>query len=163
MRGVLFLCVANSARSQMAEGIARFLAGPGLRVWSAGSDPTRVRPEAIAVLKEIGIDISGQRSKAVAEIPAADVDTVITLCAEEACPVFLGKARRLHWALADPAAAEGSEEQRLAAFREVRDELRRRIAAVLGGRSPRRPHPRPAGDRSHRRGGASRTGRDDRR
>jgi arsenate reductase len=101
-----------------------------------------VRPEAIAVLKEIGIDISHHRSKAVAEIPAAEVDTVITLCAEEVCPVYLGRARRLHWGLADPAAVEGPDEQRLAAFRETRDELRRRIAAVLGddirGREERR-------------------------
>ena len=95
-KGILFLCVANSARSQLAEGIARVLAPPGVTVWSAGSQPTRVRPEAIAALAEIGIDISRHRSKAVAEIPAAEVDTVITLCGEEECPLFLGKARRLH-------------------------------------------------------------------
>jgi arsenate reductase len=132
LRGLLFLCVANSARSQMAEGIARSLAAPGLVVASAGSHPTRVRPEAIAVLQEIGIDISGQRSKRVAEIPVADVDTVITLCAEEVCPVYLGNARRLNWGLADPAAVEGSDDRRLAAFGKTRDELRRRIAALLG-------------------------------
>ena len=130
-RGILFLCVANSARSQMAEGIARSLASPGMKVWSAGSRPTRVRPEAIAVLKEIGIDISHHRSKAVAEIPAAEVDTVITLCGEEECPVFLGKARRLHWGLADPAAITGSESDRLDAFRKTRDELSRRLEAFL--------------------------------
>lgn len=90
-RGLLFLCVANSARSQMAEGIARSLAPLDTTIWSAGSAPTRVRPEAIAVLAEVGIDISGHRSKAVGEIPADEVDTVITLCAEEECPVFLGK------------------------------------------------------------------------
>src|SRR5512136_816861 len=132
MTGILFLCVANSARSQMAEGIARSLAPPGVRIWSAGSRPTSVRPEAIAVLKEIGIDISGHRSKAVAEIPASEVDTVITLCAEEECPVFLGKARRLHWGLPDPAAAEGDEAVRLEAFRRIRDELRSRLAALFG-------------------------------
>lgn len=131
-RGILFLCVANSARSQMAEGIARALAPAGVTVWSAGSRPTRVRPEAIAVLAEIGIDISGHRSKAVAEIPADQVDTVITLCGEEECPVFLGRARRLHWGLPDPAAVSGSEEERLGAFRVVRDELRLRISAIFG-------------------------------
>jgi protein-tyrosine-phosphatase len=134
MRGILFLCVANSARSQMAEGIARSVAPPGLRVWSAGSRPTRVRPEAVAVLREIGIDISLHRSKAVAEIPASEVDTVITLCAEEECPLFLGRATRLHWSLPDPAAVAGSDEDRLAAFRRTRDELQRRIADVLGDR-----------------------------
>jgi arsenate reductase len=128
MKGVLFLCVANSARSQMAEGIARSLAPGGTKIWSAGSRPTSVRPEAIAVLREIGIDISGHRAKAVAEIPAAEVDTVITLCGEEECPVFLGKATRLHWGLPDPAAVNGSQAERLDAFRRVRDELRRRIA-----------------------------------
>jgi ACR3 family arsenite transporter len=127
MKGVLFLCVANSARSQMAEGIARSLAPAGMKIWSAGSRPTSVSPDAIAVLKEIGIDISGQRAKAVARIPAAEVDTVITLCGEEECPVFLGKATRLHWGLPDPAAVSGSEVERSSAFRQVRDELRRRI------------------------------------
>ena len=113
--------------SQIAEGIARSLAPAGTRVWSAGSRPTSVRPEAIAVLREIGIDISGHRAKAVGEVPAADVDTVITLCGEEECPVFLGKATRLHWGLPDPAAVNGSEAERLDAFRNVRDELHRRI------------------------------------
>ena len=130
-RGVLFLCVANSARSQLAEGIARSLAPPGVTVWSAGSQPTRVRPEAIAVLAEIGIDISHHRSKAVSEIPADEVDTVITLCGEEECPVFLGRARRLHWGLSDPASASGSAADRAKAFRRTRDELRRRLAVVF--------------------------------
>jgi len=128
MKGVLFLCVANSARSQMAEGIARALLPPDVKVWSAGSRPTHVRPEAIAVLSEIGIDISQHRAKAVAEIPGAEVDTVVTLCGEEECPLFLGKAVRLHWGLADPAAVSGTELDRLVAFRRVRDELRTRIA-----------------------------------
>jgi thioredoxin type arsenate reductase len=130
-KGILFLCVANSARSQMAEGIARSLATPGMKIWSAGSRPTKVRPEAIAVLKEIGIDISQNRSKAVAEIPADEIDTVITLCAEEECPVFLGKAQRLHWGLPDPAAVVGTEEEALSAFRKIRDDLSRRITAFL--------------------------------
>jgi arsenate reductase len=134
MKGILFLCVANSARSQIAEGVARSIVPAGTKVWSAGSRPTSVRPEAIAVLKELGIDISHHRSKAVAEIPAAEVDTVITLCGEEECPVFLGKARRRHWGLPDPAAVTGSEEDRLTAFRNTRDELRRRIEALLSGK-----------------------------
>ena len=133
MKGILFLCVANSARSQIAEGIARSLAPDEVKVWSAGSRPTRVRPEAIAVLKEIGIDISHYRSKAVAEIPDAEVDTVITLCGKEECPLFLGKARSLHWGLPDPAAVSGSEDQRLDAFRKTRDELRRRLQPFLAG------------------------------
>jgi protein-tyrosine-phosphatase len=131
MNGILFLCVANSARSQMAEGIARSLAPPGMKIWSAGSQPTSVRQEAIAVLQEIGIDISSSRSKSVSEIPPAEVDTVITLCAEEECPVFLGKAHRLHWGLPDPAAVGGSETERLSAFRETRNELRRLITALF--------------------------------
>ncbi len=136
MKGILFLCVANSARSQMAEGIARSMAPSGLRVWSAGSSPTRVRPEAIAVLREIGVDISHYRSKAVAEIPASEVDTVVTLCGEEECPLFLGKARRLHWGLPDPTAANGSEVDRLPVFRDIRDELRRRISALFAEGAP---------------------------
>jgi arsenate reductase len=131
MNGILFLCVANSARSQIAEGIACALAPPGLKIWSAGSRPTSVRPEAIVVLREIGIDISGHRSKSVTEIPPSEVDTVITLCGEEECPVFLGKAKRLHWGLPDPAAVSRSETERLEAFRAVRDELRRRITALF--------------------------------
>jgi arsenate reductase len=135
-RGILFLCVANSARSQMAEGIARFLAPPGVTVWSAGSKPTRVRPEAIAALAEIGIDISYHLSKHVSEIAAAEVDTVITLCGEEACPVFLGRARRLHWGLPDPAGADGSEADRADAFRQIRDELRRRLGVLFARDAP---------------------------
>ena len=131
MKGILFLCVANSARSQMAEGIARSIAPPGMKIWSAGSRPASVRPEAIAVLREIGIDISGNWSKAVSVIPADEVDTVITLCAEEQCPVFLGKAQRVHWDLPDPAAVVGSNTKRMQAFRAVRDELRQRITGLF--------------------------------
>jgi arsenate reductase len=143
MKGVLFLCVANSARSQMAEGIARALLPAEVKVWSAGSRPTQVRPEAIAVLEEIGIDISGHRSKAVGDIPAAEVDTVITLCGAEECPVFLGRARRLHWELPDPAAAgpAAAPEQVLGHFRAVRDELQQRmerLAAAAGSRGEER-------------------------
>jgi len=130
-KGVLFLCVANSARSQMAEGIARSLAPKGIKIMSAGSHPSSVRPEAIFVLKEIGINISGHRSKNVSEIPPSDVDTVVTLCAGEECPVFLGRARRLHWGLPDPASAGDTEEARLNAFRQLRDELKLRLSLLF--------------------------------
>ncbi len=129
---MLFLCVANSARSQMAEGIARSLAPPSVKVSSAGSRPSQLNPLAVNALAEIGIDISGQRSKGVSEIPPGDVDAVITLCAEESCPVWLGKATRLHWGLPDPAHAGATAAERLQAFRDVRDELRRRLGAVFG-------------------------------
>jgi arsenate reductase len=131
--GILFLCVANSARSQMAEGIARAVFPSGVRIFSAGSRPTRVREEAVEVLGEIGIDITAHRAKAVVEIPAAEVDLVVTLCAEEECPVFLGQARRLHWPLADPAASPGSAADRLDAFRRTRDELVGRIGELRAG------------------------------
>lgn len=130
--GVLFLCVANAARSQMAEGIARQRGGERLRVQSAGSAPSRLHPLAVRVLAEIGIDASAQWSKAVTTIDPATVDTVITLCAEEVCPVYLGPGRRLHWPLPDPAGRSEPEEMNLARFRAVRDELVRRIDAWLG-------------------------------
>jgi arsenate reductase len=129
---VLFLCVANSARSQMAEGIGRSLAGHRVRVSSAGSEPSRVRPQAVAALAEIGIDAGSHRSKSFDEFHDVGVDCVITLCAEENCPVWLGDAWRVHWALPDPAAATGSEEEVLDSFRQVRDELVSRLAVVLG-------------------------------
>jgi arsenate reductase len=131
-RHVLFLCVANSARSQMAEGIARSLAPASVKVSSAGSAPSRLNPLAVRALAELGIDLSGQRSKHVDEVPPADVDVVVTLCAEEVCPVFPGRALRVHWGLPDPAAAGGGEGERLQAFRDVRDELRRRLGRVFG-------------------------------
>ena len=126
----LFLCVANSARSQMAEGIARSLAPAGVTISSAGSAPSRVNPLAIRVLAEIGIDATSQYSKSVNDIPPDGVDAVITLCAEEECPVFLGKARRFHWGLPDPGGT-GDEAAKLASFRAVRDEIRRRLSAVF--------------------------------
>jgi len=131
-RHLLFLCVANSARSQMAEGIARSLAPAGTKVSSAGSRPSRLNPFAIRALDEIGIDIRGHRSKSVDEIPGEDVDAVVTLCAEEVCPVFLGKAWRAHWGLPDPAGAGTTDEAQLRAFRDVRDELKRRLSLVFG-------------------------------
>jgi arsenate reductase len=128
----LFLCVANSARSQMAEGLARSLAPAGVTISSAGSRPSKVNPLAIKALDEIGIDLRGHFSKSVDTIPAEGVGVVITLCAEEECPVFLGKARRLHWGLPDPGGAGLSDEQKLQSFRDVRDELRRRLSVVFG-------------------------------
>lgn len=128
---ILFLCVANSARSQMAEGIARALAPAEVKVSSAGSAPSKVNPLAINVLAEIGIDISKQYSKSVADIPPEDVDLVVTLCSEEECPLFLGKAARLHWGLPDPGAVQSDEAEKLKSFRSVRDELSRRLARVF--------------------------------
>ena len=127
----LFLCVANSARSQMAEGIARSLAPEGVRVSSAGSEPTKIRPEAVQVLEEIGIDPGPQHSKGMDDV-GEGVEAVVTLCAEEVCPAWLGKAWRVHWGLPDPAAVEGPGDERLNAFREIRDELRRRLGMVFG-------------------------------
>ncbi len=130
-RHVLFLCVANSARSQMAEGIARALAPASVKISSAGSQPSRLDPLAVEALAEIGIDISGQLSKSVNGVAPGEVDVVITLCAEEICPVFLGKALRVHWGLPDPAGAPGDERARLEAFRGVRDELLARRGRVF--------------------------------
>jgi protein-tyrosine-phosphatase len=129
-RHLLFLCVANSARSQMAEGIARSMAPASMTISSAGSKPSKVNPLAIRALAEIDIDISGHASKGVSDVPR-DVDAVVTLCAEEVCPVWLGKATRFHWGLPDPAGAGATEEEQLQAFREVREELRARLAAVF--------------------------------
>lgn len=127
--GLLFLCVANSARSQMAEGLARQTFGDRLRVQSAGSEPAGLNPYAVQVMGEIGVDIGAQLSKAVATIDPATVDTVITLCAEEVCPVFLGGARRLHWPIADPASDDPAlpREAMLARFRAARDAIRERL------------------------------------
>jgi len=129
--GVLFLCVANSARSQMAEGVARHLHGDTLAVFSAGSAPTRPHPLALQALAELGIDASSQRSKPIDAISPSDVDLVVTLCADEVCPAWLAPARRLHWPLPDPADdADAPEAERLARFRAVRDTLRERLAAL---------------------------------
>jgi arsenate reductase len=131
MKKILFLCVANSGRSQMAEGIAKKLLGDRGLIQSAGSKPTQVNPLSIQVLGEIGIDAAGQYSKSVADIDPATVETVITLCAEEECPVFLGKAERIHWPLPDPGKGALTAEEKLKSFREVRDEIRRRLEAFL--------------------------------
>jgi protein-tyrosine-phosphatase len=130
-RHILFLCVANSARSQLAEGIARSLAPVGVTISSAGSEPGVLNPLAVRALAELGLGSAGQRSKGVDEVAADTVDAVITLCAEEVCPAWLGPAHRVHWGLPDPASAAGGEEARLDAFRQVRDELRLRLARLF--------------------------------
>ena len=125
-KNVLILCTGNSARSQMAEGLLRHDAGDRFEVESAGTKPGQVRPEAIAVMQEVGIDISEHRSKSVDEFAGRKFDYVLTVCdnAKESCPIFPGHATRLHRNFEDPAATEGSEEERLAVFRRVRNELR---------------------------------------
>ena len=132
---MLVLCTANSARSQLAEGLIRHDFGDRVDVFSAGVAPSRVRPEAIAVMREIGIDISTHRSKHVSEFAGREFDDVITVCdaANEQCPIFPGRARRHHRDFKDPASVGGSEEQRLAAFRQTRDELRHWLTDILAG------------------------------
>jgi arsenate reductase len=129
---VLFLCVANSARSQMAEAIARRLGGGALRVQSAGSRPAYVHPVALEVLAEVGVDASSQWSKSVREIDPETVDVVITLCAAEECPLFLGEAERLHWPLPDPVA--GDVATTVESFRRIRDEIEARFVAWMAER-----------------------------
>jgi arsenate reductase len=131
MPSILFLCVANSARSQMGEGLARQLF-PGFRIQSAGSLPSHVNPYAIQALAEHGIDASTHQSKSVQDIDPATVDLVITLCAEEVCPAFLGKAERLHWPIPDPASDDPTltNEDLKTRFRAGRDEIRRRLEAL---------------------------------
>jgi len=126
MTRVLILCTGNSARSQMAEGLLRHDGGGRFAVESAGTKPGQVRPEAIRVMKEVGIDISAHRSKSVDEFAGKEFDAVLTVCdhARETCPVYPGHGRRIHRSFEDPAAVQGSEAERLAAFRRVRDEIR---------------------------------------
>jgi len=126
---VLILCTGNSARSQMAEGLLRHDAGDRFEVLSAGTKPTQVRPEAITVMQELGIDISCHRSKSVDDFAGQDFDYVVTVCdnAKASCPVFPAGTRQIHWSFDDPAAVEGSQEERLVAFRRIRSELRERL------------------------------------
>lgn len=123
---VLILCTGNSARSQMAEGLLRHDNGERFEVESAGTKPGQVRPEAIAVMREIGIDISGHRSKSVDEFAGLPFDYVLTVCdqAKESCPVYPCHTNRLHYSFEDPAAVQGDERERLAVFRRVRDQIR---------------------------------------
>ncbi|HEX5689084.1 MAG TPA: arsenate reductase ArsC [Roseiflexaceae bacterium] len=133
MKRVLFLCTHNSARSQMAEGLLRELGRGTFEVASAGTVATRVRPEAIAAMNELEIDISGQSSKTLEQYLGSEWDEVITVCdsANESCPVFPGAKLRRHWSIDDPSGVTGSDEARLAAFRRARDELRQRIEQEL--------------------------------
>jgi arsenate reductase (thioredoxin) len=130
---VLFLCTHNSARSQMAEGLLRDLAGDQFEVMSAGTEATRVRPLAVRAMEEIGVDISGQESKTLDRYLDQPFDYVITVCddANEACPFFPGAQSRLHWSFDDPSRAEGSDEERLEVFRRVRDGIKDRVQAEL--------------------------------
>jgi len=130
---VLFLCTHNSARSQMAEGLLRHFAGDRFEVFSAGTEATRVRPLAIQVMAELGIDISGQHSKTLDRYVNEPFAEVITVCdtAAEVCPVFPGAVHRRHWSFADPSKATGSEAEQLAVYRRVRDEIRSRIEHEL--------------------------------
>ena len=130
---VLILCTGNSARSQMAEGLLRHDGGDDFDVASAGVEASFVRPQSIEAMREIGIDISGHRSKSVDEFRGQEFDYVITVCdnANERCPVFPGKTQRIHWSFDDPAAAEGDESARLAVFRRVRDEIRERLRSFI--------------------------------
>ena len=136
MLRILVLCTGNSARSQMGEGLFRHEGEGAVEVASAGTKPSRVRPEAIAVMREIGIDISGQRSKSVDEFAGQKFDVIVTVCdnARDACPVFPGAAERVHWSFEDPAAAQGTEEERLATFRTVRDQIHARVKSFYGPR-----------------------------
>ena len=132
---VLILCTGNSARSQMAEGLLRHDGGSRFEVYSAGTKPGHVRPEAIAAMREVGIDISSHRSKSVDEFSNQEFDFVITVCdnAKESCPIFPGNTQRIHWSFDDPAAAEGNEEVQMTVFRRVRDEIREKLKGFAAG------------------------------
>lgn len=134
---VLFLCTGNSARSQMAEGLLRHMAGDVFEVFSAGTHPVGLNPGAVAAMKDIGVDISSQRSKHVAEFLSGHFDYVITVCdrAKESCPVFPGSGALLHWRFEDPAAAEGTEAQRQKVFLRVRDEIQGQIRTFLSSQT----------------------------
>jgi len=135
---VMFLCSGNSARSQMAEGWLRHLASDRFEVVSAGTEPSTVNPLAIAVMRERGIDISGHHSKSVGTFLGAAFGYLITVCdnAREKCPIFPGAVKRIHWPLEDPAAAMGTEEERLAVFRCIRDEIEARVRGWLQEQEP---------------------------
>ena len=132
---VLFLCTGNSARSQMAEGLLRQMAGDRFGAVSAGTEPKTLHPMATEVMREIGIDISAQRSKDVSEFLASPIQCVVTVCdhAKQRCPVFPNASRYLHWSVEDPAVAHGSDQEKLAVFRRIRDELRDRIRQEFAG------------------------------
>jgi arsenate reductase len=138
MKRILFLCVANSARSQMAEGLARKMLGSDVEVLSAGSRPSKVNPYAIEAMSEIGIDIAGHKSKSVDDVDPSSVDTVITLCADEVCPILPGRVQRLHWPIPDPASDDPaiSAEDLRRRFRVARDEVEARILKFMPTLAP---------------------------
>jgi arsenate reductase len=141
MQRALILCTGNSARSQMAEGFLRRMAAGRLEAHSAGTKPGQVRPEAVAVMREAGIDISHHRSKHVDEFAGQSFEYVITVCdnARESCPVFPAATQRIHWSFEDPAAVDGPEPVRLAAFRRIRDQIREKLQEFVTGRLPEAP------------------------
>ncbi len=124
---ILFLCVANSARSQMAEGLARYLFNTNISISSAGSEPAKVNPHAIDAMSRIGIDISSHYSKSIESMLSDDTDLVITLCADEVCPIVPESVKRNHWPFPDPAAATGSKEEVLANFGHIRDQIKEKL------------------------------------
>jgi arsenate reductase len=129
---ILFICVANSARSQLAEGIAKQIFGSKADIRSAGSQPTKVNPFAITALNEVGAEFRSLYSKTIDDLPREFVDQLdylITLCAEEVCPVIISKAKKLHWPLQDPASKDGTDDEKLSRFRTTRDEIRKRMEA----------------------------------
>ena len=134
---VLVLCTGNSARSQMGEGLFRAEGGEEYEVFSAGTKPSHFRPEAIAVMHEIGVDISGHRSKSVDEFTDQSFDYIVTVCdnARDICPIFQGGGERIHWSFEDPAAVEGGEEERRAAFRRIRDQIHGRVKTFFSERA----------------------------
>ena len=135
---VLFLCTENACRSQMAEGLVNHYLAGQVKAFSAGVRPSRVNPRAIQVMAELGIDISGHRSKSVENLGQEQFDLVITVCdsAKEQCPFFPGPTRKLHVSFPDPAQATGSETEILQAFRQVRDDMREKLLPLLGGQRP---------------------------
>lgn len=130
---VLFICTHNSARSQMAEGLLRHLYGDRFEAYSAGITPTKVQPLAVRVVAELGIDISHHRAKSTHEFKGGEFDVAVTVCdeAKEACPLFPGALKQLHWSFQDPSKAEGREEEILEVFRKVRDEIKGRIIKAV--------------------------------
>lgn len=134
---VLFLCTHNSARSQMAEGLLRHLAGDRFEVFSAGTEETRVHPLAIEAMRDLGIDLSSHSSKTLERFLGQKLDYVITVCdrANESCPIFPGGTTRIHWSFDDPSAAAGTDDERFGAFRRIRDEIAARLATFLSGES----------------------------
>jgi len=132
-KGILFLCTGNSCRSQMAEGFAKIMFSKDLKIFSAGTEPKTIHPIAVKVMQEIGIDISQHWSKNISEIPIDKIDLVVTLCgdAAENCPVFPGTVKKIHWAIEDPAKAQGSEEEITQVFRKIRDNIKSYIISYL--------------------------------